>query len=84
MYVNPGDVAIYVLCILEQVDDLDFVFSFFLSFLFLQCQITILWSHWYFLFRTSVGYAHLFQSQGGSIIACALISLVHNDPQSQL
>ena len=36
------------------------------------------------LFRTSVDSAHGFQSQGGSIIICALLLLARNDPQSQL
>ena len=56
----------------------------------------ILWSHWCSLFRTWVDSAHGFQCQGGSIIIstendppyttiiCALLSLVHNVPQSQL
>ena len=46
--------------------------------------MTILWSLWYSLFQTSVDSAHRFQSQGGSIIACALLLLVCNDSQSQL
>ena len=47
-------------------------------------QVTILWSHWCSLFWNSVHSAHGFQSQGGSIITCTLLSLVCNDPQSQL
>ena len=39
---------------------------------------------WYSLFRTSVVSARGFHSQGGCIIACTLLSLAHNDPQSQL
>ena len=41
-------------------------------------------AHWYSLFWTSVDSAHGFQNQGGSIIAHTLLSLVHNNPQSQL
>ena len=48
----------------------------------LRWQVTILWSHWYSLFRTSVDSAHGFHSHGGSIIAYALLLLVHNDPES--
>ena len=45
----------------------------------------ILWSHWCSLFQTWVDSACGFQSQGGSIIACALLSFAHNNrPQSQL
>ena len=55
-----------------------------LVFFILQWQITILWSHWYSLFQTLVDSAHGFQSQGGSIITHALLSLACNDPQSQL
>ena len=45
---------------------------------------SILWGHWCPLFQTSDDSAHEFQSQGGSVIACALLSLVCNDPQSHL
>ena len=46
--------------------------------------VTIRWSHWYPLFRSSVDTAHGFQSQGGSIITRTLLLLVRNDPpQSQ-
>ena len=45
---------------------------------------SILWGHWYPLFRTSDDSAHGFQSQGGSIITCILLSLVCNVPQSHL
>ena len=52
---------------------------------FLQWEVTILWSHWCSLFQTLVDSTHGFQSQGGSIIACSLLSLACNDPpQSQL
>ena len=43
-----------------------------------------MWGHWYPLFWTSDDSTHEFQSQGGSIIACALLSLGPNDPQSHL
>ena len=43
-----------------------------------------MWGHWYPLFQTSDYSAHEFQSQGGSVIACALLSLVCNNPQSHL
>ena len=51
---------------------------------FLRWQVTILWRHWCSLFWTSVDFACRFQSQGQSIIACALPSLACNDPPSQL
>ena len=44
----------------------------------------ILWGDWYPLFCTSDDSAHGFQSQGGFIITCALLLLVHKDPQSHL
>ena len=37
---------------------------------------SILWGHWYPLFRTSDDSAHGFQSQGG-FIACVLLLLAH-------
>ena len=43
-----------------------------------------MWSHWYPLFQTLDDSAQKFQSQGGLIIACALLSLVCNVPQSHL
>ena len=43
---------------------------------------SIFWGHWYPLFWTSEDSE--FQSQGGSVVACALLSLVLNDPQSHL
>ena len=42
------------------------------------------WGHWYPLFRTSDDSAHEFQSQGGSVVTYALLSLVCNNPQSHL
>ena len=42
----------------------------------LRWQVTILWSHWYSLFWTSVDSAHGFQSQGGSIIACCCLCVM--------
>ena len=44
----------------------------------------ILWSHWCPLFQTLDDSAHEFQSQGGFIITCVLLSLTCNDPQSSL
>ena len=44
----------------------------------------ILWGHWYPLLQTLDDSAHEFQIQGGSIIACALLSLACNVPQSHL
>ena len=61
----------------------NFMFNFYFL-KFLWWQVTILWSHWCSLFQTLVDSACGFQSQGGSIIACALLSLACNDPQSQL
>ena len=59
--------------------------SFYYFFLhFLRWQVTILWSHWCSLFQTLNDSAHRFQSQDGSIIACALLSPAHDDPQSHL
>ena len=43
-----------------------------------------MWGHWYPLFRTSDNSAQEFQSQGGSIVTYALLSLACNDPQSHL
>ena len=43
---------------------------------------SMLRGHWYPLFQASDDSAHGFQSQGGFIITCALLSLVCNDPQS--
>ena len=34
----------------------------------------ILWGHWYPRFRTSDDSVHEFQSQGGFIVTCALLS----------
>ena len=48
------------------------------------CPLVILWYHWYPLFRTSNDSAHKFQSKVGFIVACALLSLVCNVPQSHL
>ena len=45
---------------------------------------SILWGHWYPLFRTSADFAHEFQSQGRSSVTCAVLSLELNDPQSHL
>ena len=36
---------------------------------------SILWCHWYSLFRTLDDSAYEFQSQDGSVVACALFSL---------
>ena len=45
---------------------------------------SILWGHRYRVFQTSAdSAAHEFQSHGGSIVACALLLLVHNDPQNR-
>ena len=55
-----------------------------ICFNFLRWQVTILWRHWCSLFRTSVESGPWVSNQGGSIITCALLSLAHNDPQSQL
>ena len=41
-------------------------------------------NYWYPLFQTSCGSAYQFQSQGRLIMACALLMLVCNDPQSHL
>ena len=44
-----------------------------------------MWGHWYPLFQTSDDFAaHEFQSQDGSIIACALLLFACNDPQIHL
>ena len=45
---------------------------------------SILCGHWYPLFGTSDDSAHEFQSQGGFIISCALLSFVQNNSQSHL
>ena len=45
---------------------------------------SILWGHWYPLFWTLDDTVHGFQSQGAFIVACALLSLAHNDTQSHL
>ena len=52
-----------------------FLFFFFFFENVLRWQVSILWSHWNSLFLTSVDSAHGFQSQGGPIMACALLSL---------
>ena len=44
----------------------------------------ILWGHWDPLFQISDDSAHEFQSQGGSVVTCTLLSLACNDPQSSL
>ena len=46
--------------------------------------LIFLWIQWYSLYRTSIDSAHGFESQGGSIITCALLWLTCNDPQSHL
>ena len=43
-----------------------------------------MWGHWYRLSRILDDSAHEFQSQCGSIVACVLLLLVCNDPQSHL
>ena len=43
-----------------------------------------MWGHWYRLFQILDDSAHESQSQRGSILACVLLSLVRNDPQSNL
>ena len=43
-----------------------------------------MWIHWNPLFQTLDDSAHKFQSQGGSIAACALLSLECKDRQSHL
>ena len=43
-----------------------------------------MWGHWYPLFQTSDESAHEFQIQGGSVVACALLSLACNDSKSHL
>ena len=45
---------------------------------------SILWGHWYLLFRTSDGSAYEFQSQGGMIVAYTVLLLVCSVPQSYL
>ena len=45
---------------------------------------SILRGQWYPLFQTSDYSAHEFQSQGGPVITCALLSLACNGPQSHL
>ena len=45
---------------------------------------SILWGHLCPLFWTSDDSAHEFQSQGGSVITCALLLLACNNPQSHL
>ena len=44
--------------------------------IFLRWQVTILWNHWYSLFRTSVDSTNGFQSQGGSIFTCSCLRTV--------
>ena len=44
----------------------------------------ILWANWYPLFCTLDDFAHEFQCQGGSIVACTLLLLVYHDPPSHL
>ena len=58
--------------------------AFFLILKFLLDQGPYLWGHWYPLFQTSNDSAHGFQSPHGFIIACVLLWLVYNDPQSHL
>ena len=40
---------------------------------------SFLWSHWHLLFRTSDDSTHEFLSQGGFIVAYALLLLAHNN-----
>ena len=44
--------------------------------------MSILWGHWYPLFRTSDDSAQGFQSQDGLSDTCDLLSLAHYNPQS--
>ena len=55
-------------------------FKFFNA-IFLRRQVTILWSHWHFLF-SDFGWPCLWALW--CTITCALLSLACNDPQSQL
>ena len=42
---------------------------------------SILWGHWYPLFRTSDDPSHEFQSQDGFIVTCAVLLFACNDPR---